>query len=247
MATKNAKRKTKSAALPKALAKRAAALSTQKRRRLLTQAKELIALIKRRRAEISDAFYDIGEALVVLQQRDMLSALGMKSFAELCESKLGISVSLAAQLVDVVKSMTREEAVAMGQSKAIAMVALAQATPAPDTPGELFAKGRVRVPGAPDIDARTAGARRIATAAKQFRDASDKGAPRRGRTTTAEERAYAAKLQAAVRRAGLDRATVEVVATKPGQISDVRIAHVAVDRIGDLAKALASVRIHRRA
>jgi hypothetical protein len=230
----------RSATLPVALAKRAAALSAGKRARLAKRAADLVALVRRRRTEISDAFYDMGEALAELKAHDMLSAMGVRTFAELCQTKLGISVSLAQQLVDVVTKMTREQAVTMGQTKAIALIALAAATPEADTAAELFDKGRVRLPGGAAIDARTASARAIERAAKHVRDAHDRGKPRRGRTTTAEERAVAAALQKALRAAGIARATVEAIATKPGVISDLRIAHLPIDAIATAARALAA-------
>jgi len=230
------------AELPAALAQRAAALSANKRRRLAARGAELAALVRRRREEIADAFYDIGEALAELKSRDMIAALGLRTFAELCESRLGISVALAQQLVEIVARMSREEAVAMGQSKAIAMVALAEATPEADTPGDLYRRGRVRIAKGREIDPRTTSARGIGRAARQLRDAGDRGKPRRGRTTTAEERDYAEALQRALRAAGLAKATVEAVATKPGARSELRIAHVPIDRVADAAKAMSKVR-----
>jgi hypothetical protein len=130
----------------------------------------------------------------------------------------------------------------MGQTKAIAMVALAAATPEDDTPAGLFEAGHVRVPGGGAIDTRTASARKIERVAKRIRDAHDAGKPRRGRTTTAEERLYASKLEAALRKAGLDHATAEVVATRPGQPSELRLAHVPLDAVATLARVLARSR-----
>lgn len=226
--------------LPAALAKEAAALSAAKRQRLAKRAADLVALVRRRRAEISDAFYDMGEALAELRRPEMVASLGVRTFAELCESKLGLSVSLALQLVEVVSKMTREQAVEMGQSKAIALIALANATPEADTAAELFAKGRVALPGGKRIDTRAASARGVDRAAKRVRDAHDRGKPRRGRTTTPEERGLAIALERALRSAGLSRVTVEAVATKPGAPSDVRIAHLPLSALAVAAKALAA-------
>lgn len=232
----------RTAQLPKALAKRAAALSAGKRARLARRGAELVTLVKRRRQEIADAFYDIGEALQELRARDMLAALGVRTFAELCDTKLGISAALGQQLVEVVERMTREEAISMGQSKAIAMVALAEATPEADTPGELYRRGSVSVPGAGRIDTKKASVRRIDRAARALRDAHDRGKPRRGRTTTAEERSFAAMLAKKLHAADVRSATVEAVATKPGQPSALRIAHVPITRatLAAAAKALAA-------
>jgi len=51
-----------------ALAKRASTLAEAARERLVKQAREDLALIKRRKAEIAEAFYDIGEALKRLRK-----------------------------------------------------------------------------------------------------------------------------------------------------------------------------------
>src|SRR4051794_2474110 len=121
-------KKTK-AALPVALAKRAAALSAAKRARLEKEGRSLIALVKRRRDDAAGAFYDMGVALRRLKDPEMLHALGSPSFAALCEKKIRMSVALCDSLIGVAGNMTREEAIAMGQSRAIAMVSLAEATP----------------------------------------------------------------------------------------------------------------------
>jgi hypothetical protein len=244
--TTTKQRETK-ATLPKALVRRAAALSAHKRARLVAEAKELIALVRRRKDDIADAFYDIGEALAKLKSREMIVALGLRSFAEVCETKLSMSASFAEQLIDVARSMSRQEAIAMGQSKAIALVGIAQATPQGDTPGEIFRAGRIDLPGRASVDVRKASVREITRAAKRLRDAHDKAHPRRGRTTTPEERAYGAKIQKALHAAGLDGATVEVLATKPGKASELRIAHVAIDGVAALARALAKVADEDRA
>jgi hypothetical protein len=117
----------------------------------------------------------------------------------------------------------------MGQTKkAMAMVAIADATVAPDTPAGIYQRGRVRLPDGEVINPRTTSAKGLQRAAKAIRQARDVGKPRRGRTTTAGEREAAAKLEQALRALGLSRATVVAVATKPVQVSDVRIEHVPV-------------------
>jgi hypothetical protein len=82
----------------------------------------------RRIDEVADRFYDMGVALRRLREREMLDALSM-TFDVLCKRHLGLSTSLAEKLVHVASTMTREQAIAMGQSKAIAMAAVAAATP----------------------------------------------------------------------------------------------------------------------
>jgi hypothetical protein len=58
-----------------------------------------------------------------------LLVLGCKSFDQLCATKLDLSTTLANRLVDVASAMTRDEAIGMGQAKAMAFVDLAAATP----------------------------------------------------------------------------------------------------------------------
>lgn len=239
----NAKRSkvTTPAALPQALAKRAAALSRGKQARLAREARALVSLVKRRRTEIVDAFYDIGEALTRLKPREMWTALGQKSFAQLCEKTLSLSVTFAEQLIGVVARMTRDQAIAMGQTRAIAMVDLAAATPEDDTPAQLFKAGRVRGARGATLDVKHASVQGIRRFAKDIRSAHASGKPRRGRTTTAEERAHVARIAKALHAAGLKDATAEVLASKPGQVSFLRLGHVPLDRIAILARVLAKL------
>ena len=128
-----ASRKRPSRTLPAALAKRATAAAAAKTTRLLREAREQLSLIARRKREITEAFYDIGVALSFLKSKDVISVLGRKSFAEVCEKDAGLSASTSERLVRIVAAMTREQALSMGQSKATAMVNLAAATPEDDT------------------------------------------------------------------------------------------------------------------
>ncbi len=71
-----------------ALARRAEKAADAKIARILAQAKQDIDLIARRRGEITEAFYDVGEALVRLKRREVVAALGCRSFAELCAERV---------------------------------------------------------------------------------------------------------------------------------------------------------------
>ena len=244
-ASKTAKKKSNGAsrALPAALAARATAAVSAKTSRLRREAHALLALISRRKREITEAFYDIGEALTKLKERDTISALGRRSFAEVCEKDAGISVSVAERLVEIVRSLTREQALAMGQKKAMAMVTLAAATPEDDTAAGLYRKKSIALPGGKRVSPRSASANAIeeaATAIRHRRSASGNGsgAATRGRTTTAEERTFAALLEKRLHQLGLDRARVIAVATKPGQGSDLRFEHIPVAQIDALKKAI---------
>lgn len=133
--------------LPVALAKRASAAAAAKSTRLLREAREQLALIARRKREITEAFYDVGVALTFLKTKDVIRVLGRRSFAEVCEKDAGLSASSSERLVRIVGAMTREQALAMGQSKATAMVNLAAATREDDTAAGLFRKKSVALPG----------------------------------------------------------------------------------------------------
>lgn len=219
-----------------ALVRRAVAAAEAKRKRLVAEAKALLALVWRRKKEITEAFYDVGEALARLRQKEMLAVLGRRSFAELCERDAGLSAATGQRLVEITLAMTREEAIGMGQTKAMAMVSLAQATPEVDTAAGLYRKSAVTLPGGKKLAPRTASAAEVEEAAAQIRQA--KGGPRRGRTTTKSERDLAKRLEARLHALGLERARVSVVATKPGQEADLRIERVPASKVGVLRRAL---------
>ena len=235
--TKTAKKK----ALPAALVKRAQAEATAKRTRLATRAHGLLDLITRRKSEISEAFYDIGEALAELSHSDMVAALGRRSFAEVCKKDCGLSASLAEGLIRVVTTMTRDEALAAGgQTKAIALAALAQATPALDTPAGLGKQRAFALPGGKKVDLTKASTREVERAAVVVRRAAaaKSGKKARGRTTTEDERALAAALQKKLHSLGLRNAKVTAVATKPGQGGDLRFEHIPCAELDLLKKAI---------
>jgi uncharacterized protein YjiS (DUF1127 family) len=234
---------TTKAPLPAALAKRAGAAATAKTARLVREARGHLALIARRKSEITEAFYDIGVALTWLKSKEVVAALGRKSFAEVCEKDAGMSASTAERLVGIVAGMTRDDALSMGQTKASAMVSLAAATKASDTAAGLFRKKSVALPGGKKIVPRTASALAIEAAAvalRQKRAAGEKGSAKRGRgrTTTEEERALATMLTQQLHKLGLDRARVTAVATKPGQGADLRFERIPAAKVDLLKKAI---------
>lgn len=74
------------------------------------------------------AFHEIGQALARLKDPLAYAALGYKSFAELCAKEFSFSVDKADELALIATQMTREEAMGVGQKKAIAVVRLCRAT-----------------------------------------------------------------------------------------------------------------------
>ncbi len=92
------------------------------------------------------------------------------------------------------------------------------------------------------LDPASATVREIQKLAQRERGKNKASKPR-GRTTTAEERALATKLQASLRKAGAAGAEVVALATKPGAPAKLRI-ELPIDELAELKAALASV--HRR-
>jgi hypothetical protein len=225
------KQKITSKRLPAALAKRAVAASAAKLARVLDEAKRDIALIRRRRAEIADAFYDIGEALVRLKRREVVLALGCKTFAEVCEKHVAISATQAERLIDIVENMTREVAIELGSTKAASVVALARATPADDTAAELLAHG-VRVHGK-KLDVAHASSRAIASATAKVR----RHAVSRGRTVSKSEHGEVQALVRSLESAGATDARVIAKAGRVGAGARVAI-DIAIADLPLLAKAL---------
>jgi hypothetical protein len=224
------------AKLPAALAKRAEQAHAAKQARLAEQAREDIALVERKREVIADSFYDIGEALVRLKRPGVAESIGRKSFRELCEKDLSMSLSAAEELIAIVTNVPRGDALRMGQERARALVHLAKATPELDTPRSLE-KAKRKLPSGNTLDVSTASTRDLHAAAKEIRGAARTGRPK-GRTTTEEERARAARLQTALHGAGVPRAKVTAVATKPGQEAELRIEHIPVSALAKLRAAL---------
>ena len=223
--------------LPAALAKRAETAAAGKLGRLIAEAKEDIALIARRRVDISEAFYDIGEALVRLKRREIVAAMGCRSFAELCEQRVGLSSSQADRLIEIVTTMTRTEALSVGATKAASIVALVRATPEDDTPSDLLAHG-ARVRGKV-IDVKKASTRAIAKATAAVR----RGVAPHGRKVTKEDRAACAALEQSLRAAGAKDAKVIV---KAGRVAGAARAVIEI-AVADLTRITAGIRVARRA
>ncbi|MBI2395870.1 MAG: hypothetical protein HYV09_40275 [Deltaproteobacteria bacterium] len=219
--------------LPKTLAESTRKKADAARARLLARAREDVALIKRRKQEITEAFYDIGEALLRLRKEPIPKLLGYDGFGELCSRGLGIAASSANDLIAIVTRVSRRDALKWGKEKTLALVALADATPAEDEPTAIDAKALE------GLDPNKASVRELKAPAKAQRTvAKQKGAASRGRTSSAEERRVAAAIQTALRKAGVKTATVSAVATRPGAASNVRIEGVPFAALRLLRRAL---------
>jgi hypothetical protein len=141
----NTTRKTTSnKSLPAALAKRAGALSRQKTARIVIAARGDIALLRRKRGDIAAAFYDMGEALVRLKDPNVYRAFKKPSWEAFCRGELSMSESQAERLIEIVRHMTREDAIKLGTfSKASSVARLVQATAADETVAHAIRDGVV--------------------------------------------------------------------------------------------------------
>jgi hypothetical protein len=228
--------------LPTALAKRAVATAEAAQMKSLAEARAVIAEIRRKQAQIADAFYDIGELLVRLKKPAAIRVLGRASFGEVCEKDLSMSTTRADWLVAVAQRVRRDDALAWGQDKTMALLELSNATTASDTPSMLEAE-KLRAPGGKRFDLARASAAEIRRFAKALRTRRGKGSTR-GRTTTPAERAIAKAIARALHHEGVE-GTAVAVATKAGQVSKLRV-EVPIDRLEVLRYALSAVAKHGR-
>ncbi|MGZ3421453.1 MAG: hypothetical protein ACXWUG_12325 [Polyangiales bacterium] len=117
--------------------KKLAAIETAAAKR----AEALLSLIARRKSAIADAFYDIGEALREILKKKLYAPLGHASFDKLLAARKVIPASAAYQLIEVVESLPREKALAVGSEKAYALARFSAATANPDPPATLIDEG----------------------------------------------------------------------------------------------------------
>jgi hypothetical protein len=226
---------TERSALPPALVARAEALAKGKVARILAEAKRDIAFIRSKRGEITAAFYDIGEALARLKRPEVPGAFGRASWEDFCKVDLQMSATQAQRLIDIVATMSREEAVALGTStKASSVALLLGATPEDDTVADAL-RGKVVVRGRA-LDVKSMSANAIAREAQKARSAR-KGKNKRGRGASDEERARVAALVKSLRALGL----TATVALKAGLMNrESKVAIVApLSELRALGKALA--------
>ncbi|MEJ7729022.1 MAG: hypothetical protein WKG00_07400 [Polyangiaceae bacterium] len=193
-----------------------------------------VALVRALMDRIKRTFFELGEALSRLKRPAAFASLGYSSFQELCKVELGISVTKANELIAIATNMSAALARGLGQKHALALVTLCKATPEDDTPEQLVGR-RIPLPSGKVLDVDKSSTREKREAAKELLAGRGiKGA----RTASLQERAVAADAQKKLRAAGLERATVQALATRPGQPSDLRIDGVPVPALPTLCTAL---------
>ena len=221
----------KKRALPVAFVKHAERLAAGKRARIEREAREAIALIRRRKAEIAEAFYDIADALVRLSEPVVLSVVGHATIYELADKEVGLSGKQVDDLIAIRRRLTREQAIELGsQRRAKAFIDLADATPQRDTPTGLLERGAKAAGLAPRASARAA--ERAAATVRR----SHAGPVKRGKTTSAEERAIATAILKALVAAKVEEPRCDAVATRPGRPAKLRI-EIPIGAMHELARA----------
>lgn len=181
---------------------------------------------------IKQSFFELGEALVRLREPAAYASLGYATFEELVRVELGMSPTKARELVAIAANMGADLARGLGKKGAFALVTLCRATPEDDTPAQLIGRS-IELPSGVVLDVRRSTTRQKNEAAKEIR-----GGRGGGRSASMAERAVAAKAQAQLRAAGLKRARVQAVATRPGQPSDLRVDGVPVPELDTMCTAL---------
>ncbi|MBK6531586.1 MAG: hypothetical protein IPF99_18850 [Deltaproteobacteria bacterium] len=101
----------------------------------------LEGLIRRRLATVVESFYDVGVALREILEKKLYAVKGHASLADYLTATKLVSLTQAEKLIAIVRRVPREEAMAAGQERAYALIALADATPEPDTAGGRGARG----------------------------------------------------------------------------------------------------------
>jgi len=197
-----------------------AAMAQQRKR-----AQELLQLIRRRMADITDGFYEIGECLAEMNNNRLHVALGYGTLAEMLAGERILGAVQAGKLITVATLVPREDAVRLGPEMSYAVTRYAHAT-GTDTRGLL--DGHATVDGQP-LDGLTAG---------QVRDATRKAVSARLPPNPEHQQRlhHARAAQAALRKRGVR--TAQATATR----KDGRwVYNVALDE-ADLARLLAALR-----
>ena len=206
------------------------------------RAEASVVRIRELRARIEDDFLEIGRELTTLDDPKMIAALGYDDFAALCETALGMSLPKARRLVAITTRITVELARTLTQDRASALLALVDATPADDTPEDLFS-AKLKLPDGSKLVVAKATAKELWDAARAIRrhEATKRGRRPRGRTISAEEHATATEITNLIRKDKLLAGTELTLKARTKGLG-ARV-HVAVDlaQLPRLAALLASL------
>ena len=103
----------------------------------------LIELVVRRKSEIVESFYDIGEALRELRDKKLYLALKHDSFEEMLRERKVIGHAQAYRLMRLVEKVPRKVAVSLGSEKASALTEWVELTEEKDTVADLVKSNAV--------------------------------------------------------------------------------------------------------
>ena len=102
---------------------------------------ELLDEIARKKVSISEAFVDIGVALVEIEKKELYKAVGHATFGDLLTEHGVFGPSQAYKLMAIARSLPRRHALQLGTEKAYALVRYAKATAKVDFASQLVEKG----------------------------------------------------------------------------------------------------------
>ena len=112
------------------------------------KANELLARIQTRIAWIEESFYDIGKSLQGLRAPAVWGALDYASFESLIEAVPNLNTQMAYRLMRIVDHYEESTALALTQTKALALLTYVEATPEADD-AESLARADAEVGGIP--------------------------------------------------------------------------------------------------
>lgn len=188
----------------KTAAKKVAALAKSAETAATRRAKELIDLIARRMQRITEDFFEIGAALRELHEKKLYASLGFASLGDLLKAHDLMSRSRAFELIHIVRTVPRREALELGAEKAYALSRLTAATKQLDTVEELAEQGVIV--GGKRRKVEDLSVRDLQRTVKAERTKSH---PVKPDPEAKEAAAKARAVQAALRRRGARTATVE--------------------------------------
>ncbi len=161
----------------------------------------LLAEIVRWKLRIAADFYDIGEALREIQNKKLYRALGHAKFADMLKARRVMGATQAYRLIQLVSSVPREKALAIGSEKAFRLIDYAKVTPEPDNASWLTEQGTL--PGGKRVA--EASTREIVAATKAVRA---KGGAKKAKIAANEA---ARSVRAALRKRGASAAASETM------------------------------------
>jgi hypothetical protein len=188
----------------KKVAKKVGAIAARAESAAARRARELLELVARRMQRITEDFYDIGTALRELHEKKLFAALGFASLGDLLKAHRLMSRSRAFELIHIVRTVPRKEALTLGAERSYALARLTAATKAFDTVEELADEGVV-----------VGGRRRkvedvpIRELEKKVQEERRKNKPARIDAAAAEATNTAKTVQAALRKRGARKASVQ--------------------------------------